>query len=315
MRELTYCEFCGDQIAYLPFNCKYCGGTYCKKHRLPENHECTFEQKHIPVVSDTRTDYRSSYPETPLKQPTSRVYLDQGPKTLKKYLRRQEKQRERTLRTFQKPYRKASQYQGTKTLFIMILMFSIVALFFYYNYTPEYIYLSLNGLVYKFMFHTLLTSLFIYSGDILSLFFLFIILYFLYFMARNIEMSYGAKFLFKLYLIGCLVSAFFYILLRLSLIAIYPLTITAPVGLAWGGILSLLSFSIFPIMNRQITALMYFLPIRMRGRSFLLFIVLIRLVPALFYVFYSPILILFYLPELGGILGAYIVYRYKFGRL
>jgi len=36
------CDFqdCDELIAYLPFKCKYCGGTFCKKHRLPENHDC-----------------------------------------------------------------------------------------------------------------------------------------------------------------------------------------------------------------------------------------------------------------------------------
>jgi len=33
------CDVCG---AYdlLPFKCKYCGGTFCAVHRLPENHQC-----------------------------------------------------------------------------------------------------------------------------------------------------------------------------------------------------------------------------------------------------------------------------------
>jgi hypothetical protein len=65
-------------------------------------------------------------------------------------------------------------------------------------------------------------------------------------------------------------------------------------------------------MNRKITALMYFLPIRMTGRSFLLIIVIFRIFPVIFYVWTAPFAILFYLPELGGILGAYIVYKYQF---
>lgn len=33
------CDYCGKQ-ELLPFSCKYCGGTFCASHRLPEYHEC-----------------------------------------------------------------------------------------------------------------------------------------------------------------------------------------------------------------------------------------------------------------------------------
>jgi hypothetical protein len=312
VNRLTYCEFCGDQIGYLPFTCKYCGGTYCKKHRLPENHECTFELKHVPVVPTTQKNSKRRYQDSRIKKSPSRVYLDDEPKAIKKYLKRQDKQRDDTFRSYQRSYGKSSQYQGTKTLFLLIIIFSIVALFFNYSDVPEYFYLSLHGLVYKFTYHTLLTSLFISSGDALSLFFLFIMLFILYFMARNIETSLGIKFLIKLYILSCLFTALFYVLLRFSLISIYPLTIFLPTGLAWGGILGLLSYSLFPMMNRKITAFMYFLPIRMTGRSFLLMIIILRLFPVVFFAWGAPYYVIFYLPELGGVLGAYIIYKFQF---
>jgi len=195
----------------------------------------------------------------------------------------------------------------------MIIIFSIAGLVFAYNDIPEYIYLSLYGLVNKFAYYTFFTSLFVSSGDVISLFFLFIMLFILYFMARNIEMSLGTKFLIKLYVVCSLFTALFYILLRISLILIYPLNSSILyIGLAWGGILGLLSYSLFPIMNKKITAFMYFLPVRMNGRSLLLIIIILRLFPVLLFVWYDPAYIVFYLPELGGILGAYIVYKYQF---
>jgi membrane associated rhomboid family serine protease len=33
------CDICGKE-EYLPFKCKYCGGTFCAEHRLPEKHNC-----------------------------------------------------------------------------------------------------------------------------------------------------------------------------------------------------------------------------------------------------------------------------------
>lgn len=34
------CEVCGEE-EYMPYECKFCGGRYCARHRLPENHRCT----------------------------------------------------------------------------------------------------------------------------------------------------------------------------------------------------------------------------------------------------------------------------------
>jgi len=33
------CDVCGKE-EYLPYKCKYCGGTFCVEHRLPEKHNC-----------------------------------------------------------------------------------------------------------------------------------------------------------------------------------------------------------------------------------------------------------------------------------
>ena len=42
MAKCSYLD-CNEILNYLPFKCRYCGGTFCKKHRLPENHKCSFE--------------------------------------------------------------------------------------------------------------------------------------------------------------------------------------------------------------------------------------------------------------------------------
>ncbi|NYZ78937.1 hypothetical protein H0N99_02210 [Candidatus Micrarchaeota archaeon] len=34
------CEYCHKVSDELPYKCKFCGGTFCSDHRLPENHEC-----------------------------------------------------------------------------------------------------------------------------------------------------------------------------------------------------------------------------------------------------------------------------------
>ena len=315
---MTFCEFCGEQIGYLPFTCKYCGGTFCKKHRLPENHECTFELKHVSVVSSTPKSSKKRYQDVDIKKPASQEYLDQGPKALKKYLKRQDRERKKTLKTYennQKLYAKQTQFLGTKTLFLIIIIFTIAGLFFSLYGFGQFMYLSLYSLIFEYTYHTFITSLFISDVDFFGFFLLIFMLMLLYFMARNIEARKGSKFLIKLYIISSLSSAFFYFILRLSLHFYIPIDLySVPVGFAWGGILGLLSYSLFPIMNQQITAMMYFLPIRLKGRSFLYIIILFRLLPGLLLAFSSPVYLLFYLPDLGGILGAYIVYRAQLGR-
>jgi len=320
---VTYCEFCGEQISYLPFTCKFCRGTFCKKHRLPENHQCTFELKHVPVVPTTPRESQKRYPDLAVKKPATQEYLTKGPRVLKKYLKRQDKQRRQAMRSHRESYRGAPQYNYTKILFAMIILFSIIGLVFLSSERAQYMYFSLPGLIYNYTYHTFFTALLVSSTDFFGLFFLFIMLIFLYFMARSIELNHGWKFLIKLYVVCCLFSALFFVLLRLALVGLVPLNeeqlnplyVWENYGFAWGGIYGLISYSIFPIMNKKITALMTFIPFRMRGRSFLLMIILIRLIPGLLFALYSPIYLLFYLPELGGILGAYIIYKYQFGRI
>ncbi|MFX1571303.1 MAG: hypothetical protein ACFFB0_01005 [Promethearchaeota archaeon] len=274
--------------------------------------------KHVPISTPGSKETRRRYQDAVIEKPIPRGYLEKGPKSLKKYLKRQNRQRREATRSYQaykRPYKKKIQYRGTKTLFLMISLFSIVALFFASTPLDNYIYLSLNGLIYEYTFHTLFTALFISAKDIFGIFILFIMLYILYFMTRTIELSLGTKFLIKLYLISCLFTALFYFLLRISLVSLYPLEIySISVGLAWGGILGLISYSLFPIMNKEITALMYFLPIRMKGRSFLLIIILFRFLGLIFVFYYGLYYILYSLPDLGGILGAYIIYKYQFKR-
>ncbi|MHA1107220.1 MAG: hypothetical protein ACTSPN_16115, partial [Promethearchaeota archaeon] len=72
----------------------------------------------------------------------------------------------------------------------------------------------------------------------------------------------------------------------------------------------LISYSIFPMMNQEITALMMIIPVRLKGKTFLYIIIILRILPILF----SPLSFIFYLPDLGGIIGAYIVFRYQIRR-
>jgi len=43
---MPFCDSCNEETGILPFKCNYCGGTFCKKHRLPENHGCNYDIEH-----------------------------------------------------------------------------------------------------------------------------------------------------------------------------------------------------------------------------------------------------------------------------
>jgi hypothetical protein len=301
---MSFCEFCGEEIGYLPFKCKYCGGVFCKKHRLPENHQCTFELKHVPLVPKT------SHGGDPLLIKTKKVKSEsKQQKQLNNYLKRQD---QHYVPRVKRTSNWSANFKGTKTLLIFILVFSIVASFF------AEIYFSLNGLIYNFAFHTIHTSLFITEIDLSSyyalidIFFLAIMLFFTYLLSRSIEIRFGSFFLFKLFMISSFFSLLLFILLRFTLIGLFPINLVViPMGFAWGGILGLISYSIFPMMNQEITALMMIIPVRLKGKTFLIIIILLRIFPLLFSPFYSFV---FYLPDLGGILGAYLVFRYQIKR-
>ena len=36
---MSNCDQCGRE-ENMPYQCRYCGGTYCADHRLPESHAC-----------------------------------------------------------------------------------------------------------------------------------------------------------------------------------------------------------------------------------------------------------------------------------
>jgi hypothetical protein len=306
---MSFCEFCGNEIGYLPFKCKYCGGTFCKKHRLPENHECSFELKHTPVVPLVRRE--NSFKSTQARR-DQRV---KQPRRLRRYLKRQDEPI--SLRPRRSPKWRTS-FPATKNILILIITISIIASILINIGLGSYIFFSLYGLYNNFAIYTIFTSLFITNFSIFSftfiiqMFFLIIMLFFTYLLSRSIEIALGSWFLIKLYLISTIFSALFYILLRLTLIYIYPIeSWFLPIGFAWGGILGLISYSLFPVMNQEITALMMIIPMRMKGRSFLIIIILLRLFPLII----EPELFWFYLPDLGGILGSYLLFKYQQRRI
>ena len=296
---MTFCEHCGEKINFLPFKCKYCGGAFCKEHRLPENHQCSFESKHISVIT-------SSLKDTKLKQGNS----NKGTINVNKYIRRQEKHKKKTAKLYKNYNSKPTQNNGTKILIIVIIVLSIASM------VINPLYLTLSRLSFlDFWLWTFVTSVFVsYISDLFGLFFLFIIILFFYMIIKNIEQAFGTKFLLRLYLTCALLSGLVYFIFWIILEVLFVPSgfgIVIPYGLASGALLGVICFMIFINWNRQMTFLIFFIPIRMRGKTIIIFLILMRLIPGLLFAIDFPPALIIYLPDLGGILASYLVYNYK----
>ncbi len=57
---MPICQYCGGLFHYLLFKCKWCDMSFCRKHRLPVNHDCIFRpsRKNILLTKKTRQLYR-----------------------------------------------------------------------------------------------------------------------------------------------------------------------------------------------------------------------------------------------------------------
>lgn len=308
---MPFCEHCGNEIGYLPFKCRYCGGTMCNKHRLPENHECTFELKHTPIVPITSRESRPMYQDVTVKRATPGGYDRRREKEVKKYLKQQARQSRQSMRGFQSGMTGMGETKGTNYIVILIVIFSIAAIFL-----APFLTLSLFGLSHLFLW-TIFTSLFVsYSGpELFGLFFLFILILFLYNIAKNIEQRFGTKFLIRLYVFCAAFTGLFYVLIRILLSFYYPINIdnAVYVGLATGSMLGLISFMVYFNPNREMMMFCFFIPVKMKGKVLLVILILFRVIPGLFFgLIVSPLYFALYFPDLGGILASYLVFYSKF---
>jgi len=128
---------------------------------------------------------------------------------------------------------------------------------------------------------------------------------------KNIERAFGTKFLLRLYLICAIFSGLVYFTLWIILEMFSGPIIILSYGLASGALLGVICFTIFINWNREMTFLIFFIPIRLKGKTIITFLILIKLIPGLLFGFSSPPLLLIYLPDLGGILASFLVYNYK----
>ncbi|WP_440770201.1 AN1-type zinc finger domain-containing protein [Natronorubrum sp. DTA28] len=65
---MSECSVCGEGTN-MPYTCNYCGRTHCKKHKLPEKHECP----NVAEANSLGPELRREYQQIPGDSPRNRV--------------------------------------------------------------------------------------------------------------------------------------------------------------------------------------------------------------------------------------------------
>ena len=336
---MANCSFpeCDEILDYLPFKCRYCGRTYCKNHRLPENHKCSFELQLQPQEEDSQDSYSS---EEEVKKseynqiPEDKSY-EQIDKEMRNYIREQERTAmppppSRTGGVFGSRSRGYSPFisRSNKPIGTYSIM-GITTFFFLISslYPPilPYILFNLNTLRANFLLHipSFFTSIFT-TANLLSWIFTLLILFW---SGKVIEMQMGTKFLLTLYLFSGIANGFGIILLQSIGIfipnSIFFFEMANNMNLYStqnGAYYGLMVFLLYQIgLDREMRFYLYFIPIRMKAKYILYFIIGIQLIYGVFGIVRlilgldGAFYVLSSLPQLAGVLvGAYFWKR--FGR-
>lgn len=71
---MATCDYCGEDVD-IPFNCKFCSGTFCSDHRLPEVHDCAGLEEYKKRSEDEVQMKYEPFRKTPERTPTREVSL------------------------------------------------------------------------------------------------------------------------------------------------------------------------------------------------------------------------------------------------
>jgi uncharacterized protein len=321
--SMVKCDYCNEEIDYLPFTCRYCGKSYCKKHRIPENHQCTFEFKTDPyrvknLEKTQPTKIYTDYPaESQPKQTTSRKIRVRPPR-IRDRTNRTRPQVTSLLGMHAKPY-------GTYGIMIVNAVFFIVSVFFA-GTNSQYLYLSITDFISYRNYWTIITSIFLpvsyipggssFGFDIfLGFIYLLIRLFVLFFIGRMVESRWGWKTMIWIYIISGLFSSIATVLIQW----VFGLFVTGLLSpniyyySSWGATMGLIAFISMIAPQQQVTMYLYFIPIRMKMKNLLLLMIGINGIMGLFnlaftFISTSPSLLFpQYFGGIAGVLGGLLI--------
>lgn len=322
---------CDEMLTYLPFKCRYCGGTYCKLHRLPENHDCTFSKSDNPRSQTTVASSTSSVPEESF-DPTQNNFNTpnyttpedterQMEREMRDYIRAQERQAmppppTRASRPVGENYSpfisRTNKMQTTYTFMGATLFFFIIGIFI-----PGFLLLNVDNLLEYFWIQTLITSMFTPGIGIPSIISLLFAELMLYSIGKSIEKQFGSKFMATIYLtcggLGVLAVVVIQSLGRVP--ALWFLSDSVPISTQWGAILGMMTFLLHLVgLNREMRMYLYFIPIKLKAKYILYFLIAYSSVLSILGIFLPSLFsTASSFGQLMGILGGKLLFD-KFGR-
>ncbi|MHA1340388.1 MAG: rhomboid family intramembrane serine protease [Promethearchaeota archaeon] len=256
---MAKCNFCGDELDYLPFKCKYCGKEYCKIHRLPENHNCSFELKHDPFLAKPPKVQVIKSHEQIEEMPYDKIYS--SPRDA----------RDRVTPWGANIIRPRIAQMSLKATYLFMIFQLIGFILSLIDATAPHMYLAANQLL-KFYFHTIFTPMF-NPGDPLSLIFDLLIIYFV---GRLIEGRFGTRTFVEIYILSALIAAASIIILQslLSLIPYFGINfLNFGYSTLSGAIMGLIAFMTLILPDMEMNVFIFLIPVRFKTRYLLWFFI------------------------------------------
>ncbi len=322
-KTLANCKYCGKPLSYLPFTCKYCGNSFCKEHRLPENHDCQGDFKQ-PVYQKFSQPPQEAARERTMYKDADDVLS--GKKKVKIRARREPRTSGRGNygATWGGPSNRNISY--APYFIITTVVLTLIAMF--WVQFGFWVRLSAGSLINNFYFHTILTSLFLSNNSgFFGLIFLIIIAFFMFQLGKMLELRFGSKFFLSMWLVCGLLTGVVFLGLQ-SLFALIPessdlgsLILFYGTGCVTGVFYGMIAFMVSINPEGQANIIIFIMPVRMKlkwilyvlyaftlGLGMIYFIIGVVEPNTLTGVSYLAIAAS-NLSPLGGILGGKLMYR------
>ncbi len=241
------CDYCGFSDP-MPFNCKFCGGSFCYNHRLPESHNC-------PGLAKLKERVRES----------GKLYTPDHGLTVRR-------ERQSPLRPVFNVFSVIKASYSLTILVIALVSFFLQAIIgeniynYYFALYPSDIFSS----PLKFALN-LVTHMFLHSGG----FHLLFNMMFLYFFGPELERRIGGRKFLAVFFISGFAGGIGYLLWSLFMYYIFNAPLYPAVG-ASGALFGI--FGCLAILAPEIRVYAFFIPVPMKLTQALVFFTLLDLI-------------------------------------
>lgn len=245
-KECDYCSFRDP----MPFVCKFCGGSFCYNHRLPESHNCPGLAKLKERARETGKYYPHDKPQTvKIKRPS--------------------------------PFRPVSRTVSVISSSYSLMILAIALVSFFLDYSLGYIrypYFSNFALFpsdfpdhpFKLALN-LVTHMFLHNGP----FHLLFNMIFLYFFGPELERRIGGKKFLTVFFVSGITGGISYVLWSFFMANMFNMPLFPAVG-ASGALFGI--FACLAILAPEIRVYLLFIPIPMKLTQALVFFTLLDIV-------------------------------------